>query len=387
VPTANHIIRKGLSDGRALRMTGGTAFRYGWCYTDTKESQGRKIRTDFRQEDYVLGTRTQGFVAHALADLGLPFPAEHEIFRGTHHDILFLDSHGVTVRIGPTIVEDLIHPGNLQPLGWVRDEDNDEMTVVIYPGIELFESALKDMEEDSRLCELYSFMERTSQDTRDMAPRNLGVIRVDDGGHTKILPVVLDTDNEMNGTNDSFARNMKIDVMRHSLSRGARPHEALAEALASVSGLTVMTIADDLLAAYGQHQPLRAAFWDAWWDGDTPRVVPDPARMAAFWRQCAAMTAAPAPCAEAGTAPLRLFTPWTGAADKPPAIERAGLSYAWDRDVMAGQAVERAGNVLLAAAPAPGTTKGRGKVIYDATLGPARGRDPGLTGVYRCEKR
>lgn len=376
---------------RAACMANGTAFQYGWCATDDKD--GRAIRTDFRKEDYISGPRTGAFVAKALAQLGLPFPPADKIFRGTAHDILFLDSHGVTIRIGPTIVEDLLHPGVLQPLGWVQDTDNDEITVAIYPSIEHYNSHYNSVMAEtgarSLLDELYIFLDQTDQNTNDMNPRNIGIIRVDDHGTLRILPVIMDTDNEMNGTRSWDARVRKVDMMRHSLARGATPARAMQVALETVSAFSLMPIGDELLAAFGQHQPLREAFWDAWWEEGRPREAPDPVQMAAFWDKCAQATQAqPVPANGMGM-PLRLYTPWTAAAIGPPLphVQRDGLSYVWDRDVSAEDAQERGGNVMVAQGPSGGGARRRARIVNDAVLGPPRDSQQGLKGLYRYDKR
>jgi hypothetical protein len=266
-------------------------FRYGKCHTDTNKT-GQEIRSDFPRTDYILNPEVRPQVAEALAALGLPFPEEDRIFRGTYHDLLFLDSHGVVVRIGPMEMDYLVNPALLQPLGWIdgiaRDADNTRISLAIYPGIEQFNPQLAG--ETYGLDDLQEFMERSGQNSDDMSARNTGVIRIRRDGHDVRVPVVLDVDNIMvgAGSRSSYLRRGTMDMWREDML----PSRALQDALTSVS--PVVKLCEDLVDAFAVHQPLRHMYWRAWRDADGKALdMPEPAQMAAFWARCERALCAP----------------------------------------------------------------------------------------------
>lgn len=266
-------------------------FRYGKCHTDTNKT-GQEIRSDFPRTDYILSPEVRPQVAEALAALGLPFPEEDRIFRGTYHDLLFLDSHGVVVRIGPMEMDYLVNPALLQPLGWIdgiaRDADNTRISLAIYPGIEQFNPQLAG--ETYGLDDLQEFMEHSGQNSDDMSARNTGVIRIRRDGHDVRVPVVLDVDNIMvgAGSRSSYLRRGTMDMWREDML----PSRALQDALTSVS--PVVKLCEDLVDAFAVHQPLRHMYWRAWRDADGKALdMPEPAQMAAFWARCERALCAP----------------------------------------------------------------------------------------------
>lgn len=184
-------------------------FQYGWCYTDHKD--GREIRDDFRGIDFFNDHPYAKRVERMLGQMGLPIPEEAQIFRGTHHDMLFLDSHGVVIRIGPLDVEDLMNPGILQPLGWLEDrrhkvqtdvltDQTAPLTVAIYPGIELYKNYLDDNQRPKSAGDLEDFLFLTGAGLGDVKEPNKGVIRLQDektGGEVAV-EMLLDPDNTFN---------------------------------------------------------------------------------------------------------------------------------------------------------------------------------------------
>lgn len=262
-----------------------TPMQYGKCYTDHKD--GKNIRPFYRDADYVLGKEAVAGVEDALMRLGLPFPEPEEIFRGTHHDLLFLDSHGVVLRIGPTDVERLINPGVLQPLGWLTDVarvDDEPISIVIYPGIEHYEDA--HVIDSHRVSGLIEFLERSNHNAADVSKINTGIIRISREGQEYGVPVVLDTDSYMTGARD-MSPYFRRGHLHERSGQGDFMPGVLKEIMHSTSPISVL--GRDLLAAFEVHQPLRQMFWRAWREDDgRSREKPDEGYMAAFWQRCAA---------------------------------------------------------------------------------------------------
>ena len=180
-------------------------FIYGWCYTDHKDKNGKEIRKKFRHTDYVQDEPYASALKSMIAKLGLPEPDISQYFRGTHHELLFVESHGVVLKIGPTDIEDLIHPAILQPLGWMEDKEN-KLTVAIYPGIELLKHFSGDR---SAMADVESALRRTGQGAQDMHESNLGIIRLKGN---KPVQMALDVDNQYNGTTDPKRKNNKTET-------------------------------------------------------------------------------------------------------------------------------------------------------------------------------
>lgn len=187
-----------------------TTFQYGGCKTDKKD--GSSLRADFRDIDYFFDEPYAARVATMLEQMGLPQPEPEQIFRGTHHDMLFLDSHGVVLRIGPTDVEDLMNPAIVQPLGWIEDEEiavpidniyhnrgHAPLTVAIYPGIEHYNTFFTKADRPALVGDVEDFLKETGQGAADVNVYNMGIARVlDDTGEEVAVPLLLDADNEWN---------------------------------------------------------------------------------------------------------------------------------------------------------------------------------------------
>lgn len=286
-------------------------FEYGWCRTDHKA--GTAIRKDFRSADY-MNDEPYATRVHAMLDqLGLPKPQAGEIFRGTHHDLLFLNSHGVVVRIGPTDVEDLMNPGILQPLGWLEDRDNMldhgkpvPLTVAVYPGIELYTqfADLPAAERPPLISGLSGLLAATKQGSSDMSDNNCGIIRVvGDNGEEVAVKILLDADNSYNGSSRDLAAKRSSSLMAHAAT--ARSTQLSSPADAPNKGEMVFNTLRDVFnaakdvrywaRAFETHQPLRQLFWDAFRDVPAVTGLPDEAKRAAFWQKCASVTNKPQP--------------------------------------------------------------------------------------------
>lgn len=278
-----------------------TEFRYGWCNTDRKE--GKSIRRDYRDIDYMNDEPYASRVNKMLEQLGLPKPEPEEIFRGTRHDLLFLDSHGVVLRIGPMDVEDLMNPAIVQPLGWLEDrdlaqkpenqyiEDDLPFTVAILPGIELYSDFFNKPGRPELVGDVTDFFRATGQGTIDLNSYNLGIMRVlNDDGEEVAVPMLLDADNEYNWSDKKLKakrdalmgplkerRKNRGDIMDYTL------HEIFKEA----------QHAKLWQQAFQTHQPLRNLFWNAFANAEGPDDMPDEDMLAEFWQKCADVTNKP----------------------------------------------------------------------------------------------
>jgi hypothetical protein len=275
-------------------------FEYGWCYTDHKD--GLEIRKDFRKIDFFQDEPYAKCVAAMLDQIGLPMPEKAQIFRGTHHDLLFLDSHGVVIRIGPLDVEDLMNPGILQPLGWLESPDNNvkidalraltaPLTVAIYPGIELFKNYLDDNKRPKSAGELKDFMELTGAGLGDVSERNKGVIRLqDEAGSEVAVEMLLDPDNNFNeSSQESSVQRSSIfeQAKKKYKSKGDILLYSLTESFKEAKNISYWQ------RAFQLHQPLRNLFWQAFDNVKGPDDKPDLEKLEAFWNKCAAATVKP----------------------------------------------------------------------------------------------
>lgn len=282
-------------------------FQYGWCKTDHKT--GKQIREGWRHNNAdFLNDEPYAARVHAMLDqLGLPKPKENEIFRGTHHDLLFLNSHGVVIRIGPQEVDDLLNPGILQPLGWLEDKENVirqagkdlPLTVAIYPGVELADHYHEAKHKPALVGSLYEMLSATQQGTGDIGTEgNTGIIRVmDDDGQEVAVQILVDADNSFNGASREMRQKTSthMEAQRSSSAVNGAPigkGEALFNTLR-----TVFNAARHVKyweKAFESHQPLRQLFWDAFNNVPPVTGVPDADKCKKFWATCAAVTNTPA---------------------------------------------------------------------------------------------
>ena len=279
-------------------------FEYGWCYTDHKT--GKEIRKDFRSSDYLNDEPYATRVHAMLEQLGLPVPKAGEVFRGTHHDLLFLNSHGVVVRIGPQDVQDLMNPGILQPLGWLEDRGTETalgsnklpLTVALYPGVELYDQYEMGRQIPKVIGNLYDLMKSNDFGTEDLLGQgNTGIIRVlgDDGKETAVR-VLIDADNNFNAASSG----MRKKLAKHMASQlGSASEHATSVSKSDVLMNTLRDVfnharnASYWEKAYEVHQPLRNMFWDAFQGVSAVGGVPDAPKRDAFWATCAAVTNKP----------------------------------------------------------------------------------------------
>ncbi len=311
-----------------------TPFTYGWCNADHKD--GKEIRREWRTKDYMKDEPYAASVKAMLKKLGLPFPKPEQIFRGTHHDLLFLNTHGVVVRIGPTDVTDLMNPAILQPLGWLEDKDISigkvPLTVAVYPGIELYSDWYNDEQHAKSVGSLINIFEKTGQHEGDISYYNKGVIRIlDDEGKEASVEVLLDSDNYFNAScNDTTLKRSA------GLAKAAKflenKGDVMSKAMETVFGATENI--HYWQRAFEAHQPLRRLFWDAFSNEEKSGAVPNYKARRKFWDVCAQVTnnpqAAMAPAWHKQTAAsgktrfvrketfipqVILYHPWTGEAD------------------------------------------------------------------------
>lgn len=273
-------------------------FEYGWCHTDHKD--GRKIRKSFRKIDFLNDKPYAKRVSEMLQELGLPAPEKEQIFRGTHHDLLFLDSHGVVLRIGPLDVVDLMNPGILQPLGWVRDLNcNVEvashytktapLTVAIYPGIELYQNYLNDDNRPKSAGSLLDFLEATGMSIIDANSDNTGVIRIqDESGQEIAVEMLLDTDSLYNDSSTKISL-LRSEFLQQAKKQYKNKGDVMRQTLTETFK-DAQDVSSSWLKAFQLHQPLRQQFWQAYTDGAL-----DLAQMDVFWASCAAATKKPVP--------------------------------------------------------------------------------------------
>ena len=278
-----------------METTNTDIFRYGWCYTDRKN--GKDIRRWYRNKDYMRDEPYASAVRDMLDTLGLPQPQDKEIFRGSHHDLLFLNSHGVVLRVGPTDVTDLINPGILQPLGWMeapgitirRGGKDVPLTVAVYPGIELYENYLKQEGSPELLGELRELLVETGHGTTDIEKKgNTGVIEIaNDDGSPVAVEILLDPDDKYNAAAPDESKRKK-EKFAAALKRTGDTSAALSITLSET--FRNAQKAKPFLRAFEQHQPLRELFAQAFKDGNVDEIFRN-----AFWEACAAALTAPHP--------------------------------------------------------------------------------------------
>lgn len=217
------------------------------------------------RKDYVQNSDTARFVSETLKKYGLPQPCvKSEVFRGRGHDLLFLDSHGVVIRIGPTNVSDLLNLGILQPIHWVDDE-NTAITIAIYPGIELYKNINKHNSLFGNVGKLTRIIKAFGNNHHDNDARNCGVVNVyDKKGNERLLPIALDPDNHF------LAKTKKKPVvMRSNLYSDG--HENIHMQKTHIEAIQTVyeerkrlfnrcSYADLYMQAFEYHQPLRRAF-------------------------------------------------------------------------------------------------------------------------------
>ncbi len=265
--------------------------KYGQCFTGHKD--GKEIRDQYRDIDYMYDEPYATDVKSMLDKMMLPFPKSSEIFRGTFHDMLFLDTHGVVVRVGPYDFNDLMNPLLLQPLFWLEDSNHvlkiEEaftggvydmpLTVAVYPGIDLITENVKE-----RMNNLEASFKITDQCCDDLILRNMGSIDI--GGSCE--DVFLDVDNLQNSSGN------KLDKARNDFKKNLLTEF---NNFADVADITMQELFSDKILdeidrkmkAFYVHQPLRYMFDDVFKDVNNP----DKTKLRAAWDRCRAITNSP----------------------------------------------------------------------------------------------
>ncbi len=260
---------------------------YGQCHTCHKK--GDKIDRERRDDDYIYGEQFTASVRGMFDTFMLPFPKEEEVFRGTFHDMLFLDSHGVVVKVGPTDVYDLMNPGILQPLTWLQNDNYNlsievketpfcsvfslPLTVAVYGGVNIF---LKEhwFEE----INLSNFLKRTGNKAGDMETENVGYINL----NGKKNPVLLDSDNFYNGSQYFLSRRRKR-LKNELSSQFSKPADIMDVTMQELHSKQSPRRFIKKMKVFYAHQPLRHMF-DA---------ASDKFMLRAAWDKCAAVTNSP----------------------------------------------------------------------------------------------
>lgn len=259
-----------------------TEFQYGWCHTDHKD--GKQIMR--ARPDYVLGAPHTEKLRDMLDKLGLPFPEEHQIYRGTNHDMLFLNSHGVILRIGPLEMDDYIHPCVLQPLGYVQDKDPayplSPFVVAIYPGVALPAKGYTRRSTYTLINSTDRIMGQTGFVGYDMHRDNVGIIPIVDEDEKELgVEMAIDVDSQSIYPLDRRKHEDLLEDMRDAEkelgNRALAMEQSISKAFNKVSQL------DAWRKAMRTHLPLRVMFWDAFKDPDKPDVE----KLSAFWKACA----------------------------------------------------------------------------------------------------
>lgn len=249
-------------------------FEYGWCYTDHKD--GKSVGGT-RSEKFYEYSEMVDFIEETLANYGLPMPKADEIFHGTDENLLFVNSHGVVVRIGPKQnIEDCVNPAIVQPLHWIKDEASG-CVISIYPGMDIYQSVNhSNIAPSWRMGEAMNFFGNNSVDDHWNNKGYIPVI-VDDEGTEKMLEIQLDPSARYDGP-----RKDKIDVnvpnslsLRDaidSLSQAARKKSEEKRNKSKINnGKSLKTDFNIELyrQAFDYHAPLRRAFALAF-DADSP---------------------------------------------------------------------------------------------------------------------
>lgn len=217
--------------------------------------------------------------APLLDQLGLPLPDNKCVFRGNGHKSLFLDSHGVVIRLSYLDLENVATSGNLQPLGWVENKKTG-LNAVLYPGLLPYEKRADESFLDDTLT---SIMHEAEHDTCDIKPANTGVIFIDRNGQESAVAVNFDVDEAYAGI-ELYASDFRKEWIRQKKETlgDKLPSTVLREfALSS----TTHPLFDHYKMAHDSHQFLRTLFWQ--------EHERDPGKLQGFWTRCANLVERP----------------------------------------------------------------------------------------------
>ncbi len=245
-------------------------FQYGWCYTDHKD--GKQIG-GWRSDRVVHNPDYKDLMSSILEKkYGLPMPKEDEVFYGTDENLLFLNSHGIVVRVGLNQkIEDCVNPAIIQPLHWTKDEETG-ITVSIYPGIHIYHQVSD--EDKVNGMSLGSAMRAFGNMALDDHNQNKGFIPVmiTDQADEKMLEVMLDPswrESRLNNDERSVSDGSTLTKVIESLSSKAKLDSNWPK---SDSEEMQFEFNIDLYRqAFEYHGPLRRAFAAAFDEGNDVR--------------------------------------------------------------------------------------------------------------------
>jgi len=243
-----------------------TSADYGWCHTLPPESSKAKIqicdntkqpmRRDFISDPF-YSKRTKAL----LRTLGLKIPSENEIIRGRADEILFLNSHGLVIKIGKNPLYELINPAILQPLTWVSDGI---LNASIFPGIQHLEYNSAQHENKTEFYEggssetsvVIGFLIDSYQKANDVINQNIGTIPIENRPFVTNMPLLLDADKINNGDIEEERAIEKASLIKNSVLKNR--HKVVFDIMEYL--YKDIPRYNFFMKAFIAHQPLRDQF-------------------------------------------------------------------------------------------------------------------------------
>lgn len=255
-------------------------------YENPSDCQNDRDRINYFDERH-------GFLSHIKNVLNLhrlTMPKDTQIFRGRSHEILFLNSHGLVLRIGPTQVNELINPALLQPIhSWPVYAN---ITMTLHSGTQLYTDVVDsgaDPVIDNRLAvfELKNRMLIWGNKADDVYPPNMGVIPVKASFKNKaLLPIQIDIDNDGHEISDAKDYHLfKNFGLEQRTYQGTLPKNlrniflsVLENNFDANDESCTQKMQDTYLETFDYHQPLRRAFARAFKEVDpcAPLIEQEP---------------------------------------------------------------------------------------------------------------
>tara|TARA_Y100001936_G_scaffold248874_1_gene297759 strand:- start:30 stop:992 length:963 start_codon:yes stop_codon:yes gene_type:complete len=243
-------------------------FEYGQCFTS--QLRGKAVRKRFRKTDYFENPQTLAFIKQALELYGLEMPtSKDDAYIGAHHDLLFLNTHGVTIRIGNMDLKQLTNPVILQPLHYIKDPTSD-FTVALYPGLKPAihcsysdPFALGRWILSDEAADVGYLMDCFGNEPWDLHKHNWGFVEVERDGKSVLVPLLFDMDDQFHPSEinrESFEVVdehgwLEPEKMRHLI------HHMHEQATVECFDEAIQAHKDKLyLKTFEYHQPLRRAF-------------------------------------------------------------------------------------------------------------------------------
>lgn len=217
------------------------------------------------------------FVCDTFYSLGLPLPAPHEIHYGTDGSLLFLNSHGIVIRIHDNCDGDprlFLHPHILQPVGWVTSKELN-VTIALYPAADIISSPSSQQKAASTARKS---LKKSNFKTDDLGTHNnTGCLQLKRARYPLAIDVsfrIGERPNEQGRktTRDAFNKRRKKKPAFEAL-KVLFKHHASSEFSQS-----------ECAEIFNFHQPLRHAFFMAWKEADKDKGDPNPVRMQRFWQ-------------------------------------------------------------------------------------------------------